>query len=57
MLGLATESTEVADDRFAISIETVGTKKIGWYLTKDQEASKALVHSREALPSRLVGDP
>ena len=45
LLGLAVESTEAVDDRFAISVETVGSKKIGRYLTKDQDASKALVHS------------
>ena len=45
LLDLAMESTEMLDNRFAISIETVNSQKTGWYLAKDQDASKALVHA------------
>ena len=45
MLGLAAKSTEAAEDRFAISVETVGSRKIGEYLAMDRESSKALMHS------------
>ena len=42
LLGLAMESIEVSDDRFAISVETMDSQKIGWFLARDQETSKAL---------------
>ena len=35
LLGLVEKSIETPDDRFAISVETVDSRKIGRYLAKD----------------------